>query len=54
VHGFTPEDVRKDREGLQTMRILANNMAWLLKGLSGTAPEAFEERREFTSFADGK
>ena len=31
VHGFTPEDVRKDGEGLQTMRTLGENMAWLLK-----------------------
>lgn len=31
VHGFTPEDVKKDLEGLQTMRTLARNMAWLLK-----------------------
>ena len=31
VHGFTPEDVRKDEEGLQIMRTLARNMAWLLK-----------------------
>ena len=31
VHGFTPEDVRKDLEGLQTMRTLGENMAWLLK-----------------------
>lgn len=31
VHGFTPEDVRKDEEGLQTMRTLAQNMVWLLK-----------------------
>ena len=30
VHGFTPDDVRKDKEGLQTMRTLAQNMAWLL------------------------
>ncbi len=33
VHGFTPEDVRKDEEGLQTMRTLAQNMAWLLKNV---------------------
>ncbi|MCM1086667.1 MAG: flavodoxin family protein [Muribaculaceae bacterium] len=33
VHGFTPEDVRKDEEGLQTMRTLAQNMAWLLKNM---------------------
>lgn len=31
VHGFTREDVRKDGEGLQTMRTLGENMAWLLK-----------------------
>lgn len=33
VHGFTPEDVRKDGEGLQTMRTLGQNMAWLLRNL---------------------
>ena len=31
VHGFTPDDVRKDLEGMQTMRTLGQNMAWLLK-----------------------
>lgn len=31
VHGFTPDDVMQDLEGLQTMRTLGNNMAWLLK-----------------------
>ena len=31
VHGNTPDEVRKDEEGLQTMRTLARNMAWLLK-----------------------
>lgn len=31
VHGNTPEEVMKDEEGMQTMRILADNMAWLLK-----------------------
>lgn len=31
VHGFTPEDVRKDLEGLQVMRTLGRNMAWFLK-----------------------
>jgi len=33
VHGFMPDDVRQDLEGLQTMRTLANNMAWLLKSI---------------------
>ena len=31
VHGATPEDVKKDAEGLQTMRNLARNMAWIMK-----------------------
>lgn len=31
VHGNTPEEVVQDIEGMQTMRTLAKNMAWLLK-----------------------
>ena len=31
VHGGTPDEVRQDLEGLQIMRVLARNMAWLLK-----------------------
>ena len=31
VHGNKPEEVVKDEEGMQTMRTLGNNMAWLLK-----------------------
>ena len=31
VHGAKPEDVKRDLEGLQTMRVLARNMAWFLK-----------------------
>lgn len=31
VHGNTPEEVLQDKEGLQTMRNAAKNMAWLLK-----------------------
>jgi len=33
VHGFTPEDVKKDLEGMQIMRMLGRNMAWLLKSI---------------------
>lgn len=51
VHGKTPEEVRQDSEGLQTMRNLARNMAYILKcmelakqhGL--TAPKAETEYR---------
>jgi len=31
THGLDPEQVKEDKEGLQTMRTLARNMAWLLK-----------------------
>lgn len=31
VHGGSSEEVIKDEEGMQTMRTLGNNMAWLLK-----------------------
>ena len=31
VHGNKPEEVFQDEEGMQTMRRLAQNMAWLLK-----------------------
>lgn len=31
VHGNRPEEVLQDVEGLQTMRNIAHNMAWLLK-----------------------
>lgn len=31
VHGDRPEEVLQDVEGLQTMRNIAHNMAWLLK-----------------------
>ena len=57
VHGFTPDDVRKDLEGLQTMRNLARNMAFLIKAVAD-AKEAHGlppvERDAFTSFPDGK
>ena len=48
VHGSTPEDVAKDLEGLQIMRVLGRNMAWLLKSIEAgrAAGIAFPEREE--------
>lgn len=34
VHGACPEDVQKDEEGLQTMRTLGKNMAFLMKSIA--------------------
>ena len=31
IHGNIMEEARQDEEGLQTMRILGRNMAWMLK-----------------------
>lgn len=53
VHGFTAEDVEKDLEGLQTMRNLARNMAFLIKAIRAQAAETgipVQERDNFTSF----
>lgn len=35
VHGRVPGEAAQDAEGLQTMRTLGNNMAWMLKNLKG-------------------
>ena len=49
VHGNSPEEVRQDAEGIQIMRILGKNMAWLLRCIetgrqAGILPERTEER----------
>ena len=47
VHGNTPEQVRQDLEGLQTMRTLGKNMAWLLKCIeAGKAAGIAKPERE--------
>lgn len=54
VHGNTPEEVRQDAEGLQTMRALGRNMAWLLKlkeaGEKAGVPLPRQEERIATNF----
>ena len=50
VHGNTPEEVRQDAEGLQIMRTLGNNMAWLLKCIEagkekGICPPVNEKKK---------
>ena len=43
VHGSKPEDVLKDEEGMQTMRTLGNNMAWLLKCIEAGKKSGIKE-----------
>ena len=54
VHGSRPEDVQKDEEGLQIMRVLARNMAYFLKcraaGRAAVIPEPEQEPRARTNF----
>ena len=51
VHGNSPEEVLQDAEGLQTMRNLGRNMAWLMQCIARSglpAPET--ERGAWTNF----
>lgn len=51
VHGRTIGEVEQDAEGMQTMRILGRNMAWMLRNLhQGGVPHPEEEPREITNF----
>ena len=48
VHGKTPDEVKQDVEGMQNMRFVARNLAWILKcieagKLSGIEPSKQEE-----------
>ncbi|MBP3729494.1 MAG: flavodoxin family protein [Lachnospiraceae bacterium] len=57
IHGCTPEEAKKDLEGLQIMRNLSRNMAFLIRAIQAEKektglPEV--ERKDFTSFMDGK
>lgn len=53
VHGFVAEDVEADLEGLQTMRNLGKNIAFLLKAIELAKNEhgiPEQERGSFTNF----
>lgn len=58
VHGSTKEDIEKDEEGLQTMRILARNMAFYLKciklGKENNILLPKPERKILTNFIENK
>lgn len=54
VHGSSPEDVKKDAEGMQTMRNIALNMAWILKCIQAGKREGIStpatEKTVWTNF----
>ena len=52
MHGSTSEEVLKDEEGLQTIRVLGRNMAFLIRAIHaerGGLPEQ-EPQRIATNF----
>ncbi len=54
VHGANPDEVRQDEEGMQCMRILGTNMAYMLKAFEFARKEGLEpptpEVATFTNF----
>ncbi len=51
VHGNTPEEVRKDSEGMQTMRLLGDNMSYVIKAFAAASlPFPEKEARIKTNF----
>ena len=54
VHGFTAEEVDKDLEGLQTMRNLGNNIAFMLKAFKAQKEKdggfPIQDKSERTNF----
>lgn len=53
VHGGAPGEAEQDAEGMQTLRVLARNMAFLMKSIA-LGKEQFglpeKERHQFTNF----
>ncbi len=43
AYGCIEKEVTKDNEGMQTIRTMARNMAWLLKNLDGKEKPALEQ-----------
>ena len=50
VHGAAIGEAAEDLEGLQTMRTLARNMVWMIKGLKTEDIPAAEDKKLKTSF----
>lgn len=51
VHGRLPGEAEQDLEGMQTMRVLARNMVWMLKNIAhGATPLPEPEEKLWTHF----
>ena len=52
VHGHTPEDVMKDEEGVQIMRILGRNMAFLMRAIAAEHERNGLPEKEMTKYTN--
>jgi multimeric flavodoxin WrbA len=52
VHGHTPEDVMKDEEGVQIMRILGRNMAFLIRAIAAERERNGLPEREVVKYTN--
>ncbi len=52
VHGHTPEDVMKDEEGVQIMRILGRNMAFLIRAIAAERERNGLPEKEVTKYTN--
>ncbi len=52
VHGHTPEDVMKDEEGVQIMRILGRNMAFLMRAIATERERNGLPEKEVTKYTN--
>lgn len=53
IHGMRPGEVTRDEEGVQIMRVLGKNMAWLMKLVEngrGTVAEPERETKQYMNF----
>jgi multimeric flavodoxin WrbA len=46
THGYTPDEVRQDQEGMQIMRTLGKNMAWMIKAIAKEGTAGIAAQRE--------
>ncbi len=52
VHGHTPEDVMNDEEGVQIMRILGRNMAFLMRAIAAERERNGLPEKEVTRYTN--
>ena len=49
IHGNTAEEAKQDLEGLQIMRTLGNNMAWMLKNIKNSEEKLPQKKKKIST-----